>query len=353
MNSEKTGLMIYGAYGYTGELITENAVKKGMKPLLAGRNEEKLSAIANRFGLEYVVFDVNEKKKLSACLQNKKVLLHCAGPFAHTYKQMINACLETQTHYLDITGEIAVFEGAAAMNEKAKSAGIMLMPGTGFDVVPSDCLAAYLKQQLPEATHLKLAFTSLGRMSRGTSLTMVENLGAGGAVRKNEEIIKVANAHRVQEFPFGNKKIICATIPWGDVSTAYYSTGIPNIETYMSASPSMVKSMKLGNHIGWLLSSSVVQKYMKAQVMKRKPGPDENERKTGYSIFYGEVENEKGIKKSAGLKTPEGYSLTAATAILIAEKVLTGNFKAGYMTPSLAYGADLILEIPGTQRYNI
>jgi short subunit dehydrogenase-like uncharacterized protein len=146
---EQTPLMIYGAYGYTGELITQNAVKKGWKPLLAGRNEAKVKALANRFGLEYAVFDVNEKEKLLAALQGKKVLLHCAGPFAHTFKQMINACLQTGTHYLDITGEISVFEGAAAKSEAAKKAGIMLMPGTGFDVVPSDCLAAYLKKQLP------------------------------------------------------------------------------------------------------------------------------------------------------------------------------------------------------------
>lgn len=350
---EQTPLLIYGAYGYTGELITQNAVKKGWKPLLAGRNEEKLKALANRLGLEYAVFDVNEKEKLLAALQGKKAVLHCAGPFAHTFKQMINACLQTGTHYLDITGEIGVFEGSAAKNEAAKKAGIMLMPGTGFDVVPSDCLAAYLKQQLPDATRLKLAFTTLGRMSRGTSLTMIENLGAGGAVRKDGKIINVKNAHRVQEFPFGEKKILCATIPWGDVSTAYYSTGIPNIETYMSASPSMVKSMKMGNYMGWLLSTSLVQNYLKAQVNKRKPGPDETERKNGYSLFYGEVENAKGEKKAAGMKTLEGYTLTAATAVNIAEKVLNGNFKPGYMTPSLAYGADLILETEGSKRYDI
>lgn len=348
-----TGLIIYGAYGYTGELITENAVKKGLKPLLAGRNEKKLKPLANRFGLEYVVFDVNEKDKVVAALTGKKVLLHCAGPFAHTYRQMITACLQTQTHYLDITGEIAVFEGLAARKKEAEKAGIMLMPGTGFDVVPSDCMAAYLKQQLPDATHLKLAFTNLGRMSRGTSLTMAENIGEGGAVRKNGKITPVPNAYKVTKFPFGEKELMAATIPWGDVSTAFYSTGIRNIETYVSVAPSLIKSMKMGNYLGWLLASAPVQKYLKAQILKRKPGPDENERKTGYSIFYGEAENAKGEKKKAGMKTPEGYTLTVATAVNIAEKVLNGNFKAGYMTPSMAYGADLILETQGTSRYDL
>ena len=352
-NSEKSQLVIYGAYGYTGELITDNAVKKGLRPLLAGRNEEKLRALADRFGLDYAVFDVNENEKVVPCLQGKTVLLHCAGPFLHTYRQMMNACLQTQTHYLDITGEIEVFEGAAERNDDAKKAGIMLMPGTGFDVVPSDCLAFYLKNQLPDATHLKIAFSSQGKMSKGTSVTMIENLGEGGAVRNKGKIIKVPIAHKVREFPFGEKKLLCATIPWGDVSTAYYSTKIPNIETYVSASPSLIKFMKMGNYLGWLLSSFPVQKFLKAKVSRGKPGPDEIERKNAFSIFYGEVENEIGIKKSAGLKTPEGYTLTASSAVLIAEKILNGNFKPGFMTPSMAYGADLILENPGTNRFDI
>ncbi len=350
---EQTPLVIYGAYGFTGELITENAVKKGWKPLLAGRNEEKLKALASRFGLEYAVFDVNEKEKLLAALQGKKALLNCGGPFSHTYRQMIKACLQTQTHYLDITGEIAVFEGCARKSDEAKKAGIMLLPGTGFDVVPTDCLGAYLKQQLPDATELKLAFTNLGSMSRGTILTIVEGLGEGGAVRKNGKIISVPHGYKTREFPLGEKNMLCATIPWGDVSTAYYSTAIPDIEVYVSVSPSMLHGMKLGNYFKWLLSASLVQNYLKAKVNSRKAGPDENERKKGYSILYGEVKNKKGEKRSAGLETPEGYTLTADTAVIIAEKVLNGNFKTGFMTPSLAYGADLILEAEGTKRYDI
>lgn len=345
--------VIYGAYGFTGELITELAVKKGFKPLLAGRNEEKLRSIANRFELEYAVFDVNEKEKIMACLQDKKLLLHCAGPFAHTYRQMTDACMKTKTHYLDITGELAVFEGSAARNDEAKNNGIMLMPGVGFDVVPSDCLASYLKKQLPDAIHLKLAFTSLGRMSRGTSLTMVENLGGGGFIRKNGKIIKVPVAHKVDFFPFGEKKLLCATIPWGDVSTAFYSTQIPNIETYVSVSPQLVKYMKTGNYLGWLLSSSPVQKFLKSRVMKSKPGPDEKERKEGSSAFFGQVENSGGIKKQAVLRTPEGYSLTADAALMITEKVLSGQFKPGFMTPSMMFGSELILEIQGTERKDL
>ncbi len=350
---EQTPLVIYGAYGFTGELITENAVKKGWKPLLAGRNEEKLKALALRFGLEYVVFDVNEKEKVVAALQGKKALLNCGGPFSHTYRQMIKACLQTQTHYLDITGEIAVFEGCARKSDEAKKAGIMLLPGTGFDVVPTDCLGAYLKQQLPDATELKLAFTNLGSMSRGTTLTIVEGLGEGGAVRKNGGITGVPHGYKTQEFPLGEKNMLCATIPWGDVSTAYYSTGIPDIEVYVSVTPSMLRGMKLGNYFKWLLSAAPVQNYLKSKVNSRKAGPDENERKKGYSILYGEVKNKKGEKRSVGLETPEGYTLTADTAVIVAEKVLNGNFKTGFMTPSLAYGADLILEAEGTKRNDI
>ncbi len=351
MDSQNFPLVIYGAYGYSGGLITEKLVGNGIKPLLAGRNEEKLKTIAHRFNLPYLVFDVHEKEKIFSCLKGRKVLLHCAGPFAHTYLEMINACLETHCHYLDITGEIEVFEGAAKRGEEAKKSGIMLMPGTGFDVVPSDCLALFMKQQLPDALNLKIAFYSRGKMSRGTAFTMIENLGRGGAERKNGKIIQVPVARSVKEFPFENKNRFAASIPWGDVSTAYYSTGIPNLETFIAVPPSQIKLMKLGNYLGWFLGSQPIQKFLKSRIEKKEPGPGENERKSLTSIFYAEAENVNGIKIKAGLKTPEGYSLTAATAALIAEKVLNGNFKPGFMTPSMAYGANLILEITGTERY--
>src|SRR6266550_6648973 len=150
--------MIYGANGYTGQLIAELANNHGEKPILAGRNAAKVRALAEKLGLPWRAFALDRPD-----LRDIELVLHCAGPFSATSRPMVDACLLARAHYLDITGEIDVFESVLGRDEEARQRGIVLLPGAGFDVVPSDCLAALLKQRLPSATKLELAFAPIGR----------------------------------------------------------------------------------------------------------------------------------------------------------------------------------------------
>jgi short subunit dehydrogenase-like uncharacterized protein len=276
--------------------------------------------------------------------------LHCAGPFQYTYLPMSAACLATGTHYLDITGEIEVFEGLAAKNAAAEKAGVMLLPGTGFDVVPTDCLANHLKQRLPDASDLILAFYSSGRPSRGTAKTVIEGMGKGGAIRKNGKIISVPAGWKSMEIDFGDgKPRWAATIPWGDVSTAFHSTGIPNIQVYMAMHGKQARKMKYLNWFNWLFDTRFVKDYLKAQVDKRKPGPDEKARNAGSSLLWGQAKNEKGAVVECLLKTPEGYSLTTVTSVEIATRVLNDQYKPGFQTPAKLYGPDFIKQFAGVE----
>lgn len=340
--------IIYGAYGYTGELIVEEAVEKGLKPILSGRNEAKLKSLADKFSLSYVAADLDNLKNLDEVIGDCSLILNCAGPFSRTFEKVVTYCLKNGLHYTDITGEIQVFEMAAHMDKLAKKHNIMILPGTGFDVVPSDCLAAFLKQQMPEAQQLALAFKSSGGLSHGTATTMVENIGEGGAVRVDGKIKKVPAAYKTRMIDYGKGPRQSTTIPWGDVSTAYYSTGIPNVEVYIYTPSSMLRGMKMTRLFGGLLSIPFVNNILKKNI---KPGgPNEQVRQKGNCSLFGEVTDANGNKKTALLTTIEGYTLTAKTAVLIAEKITSGNVKAGFATPSLAYGADLIMEIEGSER---
>ena len=344
----KNNFLIYGANGYTGELITRFAVERGMRPIIAGRNEAAIKALAEKHGLEYRVFSLEDTEKLDAALNEVATVLHCAGPFSLTSRQMGEACLRTNTHYTDITGEIAVFEACAAADQKAKEAGIMIMPGVGFDVVPSDCLARHLRDRLPTATDLSLAFYGMGRMSHGTQATMTMNIGKGGAVRRDGKIMPVPAAWRTREIDFGETKKTGVTIPWGDVSTAFYSTGIPNIEVFTVVPPSALKLMKLSRYFGPMLASGPIQRYLQGKIPQG--GPSDAERARGKTLLWGEASDTAGNRVEARLQTPEGYTLTALAALNITQKILEGNFAPGFQTPSKAYGPDLILEIEGTKR---
>jgi short subunit dehydrogenase-like uncharacterized protein len=344
--------LLYGANGYTGKLITALATQYDLKPTLAGRNEQAIRTLAEQFNFPYRVFTLDDQNQLDKNLEGIDVVLNAAGPFQYTAKQMIESCLRTNTHYLDITGEIPVFEMAKRYDQQAKNAGITIMPGTGFDVVPTDCLALYLKNKLPDATQLKLSFATLGGgLSHGTATTMVGGLGESGAIRQNGKIVRKPLGHKGMWVDFRMKKIFVMTIPWGDVSTAFHTTGIPNIETYTGIPRGTYKLLKFQPLFNWVMRGSLFRKLIKKQIDKRAPGPSDEERRKSKSLVWGEVQNEKGEKISARLITMDGYTLTAHSSLIIAKKVLNGNFIAGYQTPASAYGSDLVLEVPATERF--
>jgi short subunit dehydrogenase-like uncharacterized protein len=262
---------------------------------------------------------------------------------------MVEACIRNKVHYTDITGEIAVFVQARKYDEEAKKAGVMLLPGTGFDVVPSDCLAAHLKSRMADADNLVLAFYGTGRASRGTSLTVVEGLGMGGTIRENGKLKQVPDAYDVKRFDFGPTNMTAVTIPWGDVYTAFFSTAIPNIKVYMGLPEKVINSMKWGKYFGWLMRSEFVKSRARAKVIAGKAGPSDAARAKANTYLVGTVTDKSGNSLTSTIQTPEGYTLTAQTAVDIADKIVSGNFKSGFQTPSLAYGKDIITEVCGGQ----
>jgi len=346
--------LLYGANGYTGQLISRYAMETGLTPILAGRNKESITSLATANNLEYRIFDLSEQAEVDRALKGVRLVLHAAGPFIYTAKPMIRACLRNGVHYLDITGEIAVFEMASRFNKRAEEKQLVIMPGVGFDVVPTDCMAVYLKQKMPDATRLRLGFGSVGGgISRGTAMTMIEGLGAGSAERVNGRIVRVPLAKKTLTVKVGGKVYRLMSIPWGDVSTAYHSTGIPNIETYTAVSGTTMRMARLQNYFGAIMRSEAVKRYFRKKAEKRPAGPSDARRKRARSFVYGEATNDRGEHASALMHTPEGYTLTAMTSTMIVKAVLNGEIESGFQTPAKAMGADFILEVEGTKRVDL
>jgi short subunit dehydrogenase-like uncharacterized protein len=355
VNATGGALLIYGANGYTGRLIAKRAVSCGLRPILSGRHAAEIGAMAAELGLPSRIASLDDAASLDSALAGCAVVIHAAGPFSRTSKPMVDACIRNRAHYLDITGEIAVFETLAggARSAEAKAAGVMLLPGSGFDVVPSDCLAAHLARRLPTATWLTLAFSGGTGLSRGTATTMIENIERGGAIRRAGRITKVPAGWRRRDIDFGDRTRHVVTLPWGDVSTAFHSTGIPNIEVYTAAPESAVRAMIASRYIGWLLATEPAQRFLKERIKAGAAGPSESQRATAVARLWGEAWDDDGRRVVSRLRTPDGYSLTALTAVAAAEKVLAGGAKPGFQTPSRAFGADFVLEIEGTEREDV
>ena len=339
--------MIYGANGYTGRLIAEEAVRRGLRPVLAGRNEQAIAAIATSLGCQHRSFAL-EQAGLAQHLAGMRAVLHCAGPFSATARPMMEACLASGCHYLDITGEIDVIEAAAALGPRSTEAGVMLLPAVGFDVVPSDCLAAALAQRMPHATQLLLAFASLDRISPGTAKTMLEGFSHGGRARVNGRIVDVPVAWKVREIPFRPGPRTAMTIPWGDVATAYYSTRIPNIETYAALPAGQIRLLR---RLRWLvpwLQAGWIKRLLLRYIVRSVHGPSEAARARSRSSLWGQIVGADGQTISATLETLGGYQLTVLSSMAAVERVLAGDARPGFMTPALVFGKDFVLSLPDT-----
>ncbi|MFX1236406.1 MAG: saccharopine dehydrogenase family protein [Promethearchaeota archaeon] len=342
--------MIYGVYGYTGNLLAKEAILRGNKPILAGRNEKKLSNLAKKLDLEYIAFDLNDEKVILSALDRCEVLLNAAGPFTSTSKPLVEACLATSTNYLDITGEISVFEQNFKYDREAKEKSIAIISGVGFDVVPTDCMASYIGKKLPDATNLDIGIAGMNDVSRGTFKTMLQTLPLGDLFRRNSLLVSYAPDTLRKKVRFYDVERYVVPVRWGDLSTAYKTTNIPNITTYAPYSKRIASLLKASGAFEPSADKSKLNKIFE-RVEKQVYGPDEKARQEGKSHIWVRATNEVGKYEEAWLQTIEPYRFTAKSGILCVEKVIELR-PIGALTPSLAFGHDFVLNFPDTYRYD-
>lgn len=340
-------VLVYGAYGYTGELITERALDRDQEVIVAGRNGTKTRGLATMLGADARVFEVDDAE---SNLDDVDILLNCAGPFAETYEPLVEACLATGTHYLDITGEFEVFEALAERDREAERAGICLLPGIGFDVVPTDCLAGHLHDRLPDATDLRLGFDALSAVSGGTVASAIEHASGGGKVRRDGRIVDVPVADSQRTIDFGRGPKHAVTVPWGDVSTAYYTTGIENIEVYAPMPERVGRALRLSEPAMGLLDVGPLKRSLQALARGVFDGPTEQQRNTDRAYIWGEATDGEETVVSR-LETPEPYTLTVDAATTAVSRFDSGAVPTGYHTPAAAFDPDFVLELDGVEGF--
>ncbi len=338
-------LVVYGAYGYTGELVARRAVERGLAPVLAGRDSERLAKLARELGCAWRAFPLTDPESLRRGISGAGAVIHCAGPFVSTARPMAEACVDERVHYLDITGELPVFEALLALGPAAQNAGVMLLPGAGFDIVPSDCLAAHLVRRLPQARSLVLAIAAFDRPSRGTARTMLEHAGSAARFR--------AAGPAKRTFDLGGGRVTGIAVPWADTFTAPRSTGVSDVTVYLCVNLATRALLAVGPAMAPLLGSRTVRETVAALMTRGERGPDPEERGGARSTIYGEALDASGRRVASIQRHPEGYALTALLAIEIAERALRGEVRPGWQTPSIAYGPDLPLAVPGVTREDL
>jgi short subunit dehydrogenase-like uncharacterized protein len=343
----KNRLLIYGVTGYTGALIARQVQAAGLQPIAAGRSRDAVAAFAATHRLPQRAFGLDDPQAIEAALADVAVVLNCAGPFSATNLPLAQACIRSGTHYLDLAGEVPEFLALEALHEQAAQHGVMLMPGVGFGVVPTDCLAAQLKRQVPQANRLTLAFETVGGASQGTLGTLLKDLPRPGVIRRDGALIPAYAGSQRRRIDLGSGPRSAILNPWrADLATAYRSTGIASIETY-SVFPAVLRWLMSSAAARGLLQRPSVQRRLKQLIQRLPAGPSEAQLASGATRVWGEASDPAGRRATAWLHGPEAYLFTARTAIVIARRVLDGDLQPGYQTPASAYGPDLVREIPG------
>ena len=346
-------LMIYGASGYTGKLLARCAAAAGLRPILAGRDATRLRAVAAPLGLRTRVVPIDDAKRQSEALRDVHVLLNAAGPFAATARPLVDACLRTGTHYLDLGGELPVFRALEGRDGEACAKKIMLMPGAGFLVVASDCLAKYVAEQVQSPHWLRIGTSRSMFLSRGSAKTMIGLVADKVCVRRNGELTPVAVGAVERAFDYGDGPRLSTAMSMAELVTAFRTTKIKNIESYVEVAPLERATMRFASRWAWLLRNPLCQVALQTQAELLPDGPSPDDTRLHRRTVVVEAYNQKGRSAAARLHTPEAYRFTAAAALAIAQRVLDDKFTVGFQTPAQAYGPDFVLELAGVRRCDL
>lgn len=350
----KGQVLLYGAYGFTGKGISRLAREYGITPVLAGRNEQKLSTFAQEVGLEYITLSLDDNHaNLVEVLRHFELVLHIAGPYTFTARPMLDAVVEAGTHYVDLTGENHVIQDELDRHEEFLGANIMVMPAVGYDVVPTDCLNLYVAQQVSEPNLLVLEmngnYTDVEGTpaSRGTIKSALELLSRPLLLRRNGKMVEVDQPKVITREVNGSTQTLLQ-IPWADMMTSWVSTGVPTIEVYQ------LQDGTVPGWLPWLAQRAWGKKLLVWAIdtfASEGPPPEAQEKRQ--TRLVATASNIAGESFTAQMITPEPYRLTFHSTLLIAQKILAGQWSPGFQTPAKMYGADLALEIPGVTRSDL
>lgn len=347
---DMSSFLLYGSYGFVGSLVAREAVARDAELVLAGRDTEKLADQARELDRPARQFDLSDPATIAKGLDDVDCVLNCAGPFSNTAGPLVEGCLRSGTDYVDITGEIPVIEGIEDRDEEAVDAGITLLPSAGFSSVPMDCLAAHLADRFPGATQLALGVESFRPPSVGTLVTVIEGIETGGAIRRDGRLEHVPTAWRTRRIDFGRGVRPAVTMPTGDVSTAHYTTGIPNVEVYVVMPPPGRFVLKLHRYVAPLLAATPVQETLKRVAGLVREGPSERARQRGSAYVWGEARagDERIVSR---LQTPDPYVVTVDAAVTATERVLAGDADDGFQTPAGAFGPEFVFDLDDVEGF--
>jgi short subunit dehydrogenase-like uncharacterized protein len=338
-NRSQTSIHLLGIGGFTGNLIHKTIAQSLALRMSTSHISRALPLDAQLDGLR-------------RSIEPGDVVLNCLGPFRQTYSDVLALCMDSHAHYLDICAEWRVLEALHTADRSAREAEIMMLPAIGFDVLASDCLAAHVAKRLPNANRLQIGISGLELVSRGSARTIADLIGE--PVRSRRDGVIVAGSRlREASFDFGNGPTKALGVSWGDISTAYYTTGIRNIEVYFEATPASTYLAFANRTFGWLMGNPAIERTARQLSSGLRPGPTAAERAARRVTTVARASDARGRTAESRLITNEAYTFTAQAACAVMQRIAGGCFEPGFQTPGKLLGPDFVLQIEGSERHDV
>ena len=231
-----TSWMIFGAGGHTGGFIARHARERGHRPLLAGRSESALTTLAEQLDVPHRKLSLDDPTKLRDALVGVDVVLNTAGPFLHTASLLAEACMDAGTHYLDISNELQAFRALYDLGERARNCEVALVPGVGFGVVATNCLARYVSDAVGGAEHLEVASQAASaETGPGVAATVDANLPYGGWIRRAGRLQSAPLGSGITTLMLPSGTVQAMPMPTGDLEAAFRATGTSDVTAYAVA----------------------------------------------------------------------------------------------------------------------
>jgi short subunit dehydrogenase-like uncharacterized protein len=346
-------IMIYGAYGFTGELVTQAARRLRCELVVGGRDATRLRAIAGSLGITARAFALDDPSRIAEGIADIDILVNAAGPMVATAGPLIAACLDARTHYLDVTGEPSVFIEAHRHDSMARRRGIMIMPGAAFCIIASDCLAADVAALLPHAKYLRLGWSRPALISPGTLRATYNMVRDRVVIRRAGRLVAIPVGRLERDFDYGRGARTSAAVSSADVFTAYLTTGIPNIEGYVEATFAARTAGLLGVRVAAATRATPLRSFFDLALGSWGQRPSSQARKAAQQVLVAEVEDAWRRIRRVGMITSDGYSFTADAIAAVMERMIKGELAVGFQTPGKVYGPGLAYGIAGTRREDL
>ncbi|QXC52904.1 saccharopine dehydrogenase NADP-binding domain-containing protein (plasmid) [Agrobacterium salinitolerans] len=310
-----TKLMIYGATGYTGRMAAEHAIAAGTPIVLGGRSEATLAKLASKLGVEYRAFGLDDDAAIGTVLAGISVLLNCAGPFMRTADALMKASIRNGVHYLDTAAELDSYRLAEALDDEAKAAGVMLMPGGGGSVAMLGSLAGHGVERVSKPRKIRIVLHVAGGLSRGSAISATENLTVE-TLKRVHGALTPAEVD-IETFDFGKGGVDCFRVTLPDLITIWRATGVPDIETFVHVTG---------------------DGFSQGDLSLLPDGPSEEERLANRYQALVEVTDDQGQVVRSLLDTVNGYTFTAMAAAEAGRRILASEACPGFQTPAGLFG---------------